>query len=86
MIITQCCPNSVIPTLMNIKRPFERFSIANPKAISMNPIAITHEVRLVQRKSNPWGSGAYNELYIDYNIFSPTIPIDFKWYVSMGGH
>ena len=86
MIITQCCPNSVIPTLMNIKRPFERFSIANPKAISVNTIAITHEVRLVQRESNPWGSGAYNELHIDYNIFSPTIPMDLKWDVSMGDH
>ena len=85
MIITLCCSNSVIPTLMNIKRPFERFSIANPKAIPMNAISITHEVRLVQGESNPWGSGAYNELHIDYHILSPTIPMEFKWYESIIG-
>ena len=85
ILVHQCCPNPIVSTVMYAKRTFEGFSSTDIIMLPMYTIGITHEVRLIHSESNPWGSGAYNELHIDYHIFSPTIPLDFKWYESIGG-
>tara|TARA_Y100000114_G_C11526832_1_gene216108 strand:- start:180 stop:398 length:219 start_codon:yes stop_codon:yes gene_type:complete len=67
------------------KRALERLGSAYIIVLSIYTIRVTHEVRLIHHESNPWGSGAYNELHIDYHILSPTIPMDLKWYESISG-
>ena len=70
---------------MYAERSLERLSSANIIVLSIYTIGITHEVRLIYRESNPWGSGTNDKLYIDNHMFSPTIPFDCKWYQGVGG-
>ena len=85
ILVHQCGPHPIVSTLMYAERSLERLSEVNIIMISIYTIGITHEVRLIYRESNPWGSGAYNELHIYYHVLSPTIPFDSKWYDSIGG-
>ena len=85
ILVHQCSPHPIVSTLMYAERSLEGLRSANIIVLSIYTIRITHEVRLIYRESNPWGSGAYNELHIYYHVLSPTIPMDFKWYDSIGG-
>ena len=78
ILVHQCCPHPIVSTLMYAERSLERLSEVNTIVLPIYTIRVTHEVRLIYRESNPWGSGANNKLHIYYHMFSPTIPMDLK--------